>query len=229
MSYYTDKNTYKCYKNEDYDNTIWIKVIEIIETTHPDKKVCFNGKIKVIKLPAPKKIKLSDKYDTFDKYMALYECDYKNDNGKYGYMRNPNYFYDWWQLGGRWSGYKIKGYNPRKDKRNHEKCNICNGSGYRGKLFCNACCNESRDGWEIEKGIAVKWPGWNHLDVNYLHVSKIEDDTSCFTIIYKDILKHQKIYENSEFIKTDFDGNMKKFINKYDIKDGYFLTIDYHD
>lgn len=49
-------------------------------------------------------------YDTFDKFMKEYhdeEPDTKT--GRYGFWRNPKAKWDWFQLGGRWSGFlKLK-------------------------------------------------------------------------------------------------------------------------
>ena len=45
-----------------------------------------------------------EKYPTLDQYAKEY-CGYEKVNGRYGYMSNPNAKYDWYQEGGRWSGY----------------------------------------------------------------------------------------------------------------------------
>ena len=44
------------------------------------------------------------KYPTIEDLAEKY-FGYHNDNGKFGYMSNPNAKYDWYQGGGRWSGY----------------------------------------------------------------------------------------------------------------------------
>ena len=45
-----------------------------------------------------------EKYHTMDKLAKEYFC-YRKVNGRYGYMSNPNAKWDWYQEGGRWSGY----------------------------------------------------------------------------------------------------------------------------
>ena len=68
-------------------------------------------------------------------------------------------FWDWYQIGGRWTG-ALDGYDPDKDERNVEECEWCHGTGVRRdvvgvangmaqKQWCNGC-----DG----KGKKVKWP-----------------------------------------------------------------------
>jgi hypothetical protein len=48
-------------------------------------------------------------YPTFDDYMKLYDSGYKKVNGRYGYYENPNKKWDWWEVGGRWTGkFKLK-------------------------------------------------------------------------------------------------------------------------
>lgn len=38
--------------------------------------------------------------------------------------------YDWYQIGGRWTG-TLDGYDPEKDPANIKQCNLCGGSGVR--------------------------------------------------------------------------------------------------
>ena len=156
-------------------------------------------------------------------------CDYyRNDKNIIGYNQNLNGFYDWYQIGGRYSGHKIKDYNPELDIRNWKKCYTCNGTGYRFDDICNVCGKWNKylhkyEGWKISKGITLEWPGWNNLDVNILSVSNIISnihEVFCYRVIYKDI----NIKKGS-----NFNGNLKKFIKEYNIKNGYFVTIDYHN
>ena len=46
-----------------------------------------------------------NRYDSFDEFMESYYGCCKNDQGQWGYMSNPNARWDWWQVGGRWSGF----------------------------------------------------------------------------------------------------------------------------
>jgi len=44
-------------------------------------------------------------YGSFENYMKEY-CGYKkNSKGRYGYSHNPNAKWDWWVIGGRWTGH----------------------------------------------------------------------------------------------------------------------------
>jgi len=86
----------------------WFKVISVLETTHPDKNICFEGKICVQRVARPKKIPMSQKYKTVEDFAKDY-CGYQEKNGKYGYMSNENSKWDWYELGGRWTGFfKLK-------------------------------------------------------------------------------------------------------------------------
>lgn len=44
---------------------------------------------------------------------------------------NPNRKWDWWQVGGRYTGKFAPNYDPDKDPANVEKCWICRGTGLR--------------------------------------------------------------------------------------------------
>lgn len=45
------------------------------------------------------------KYPTFEEYVEKYEGYKKQEDGRYGYFENTNAKWDWYQLGGRWTGY----------------------------------------------------------------------------------------------------------------------------
>lgn len=48
-----------------------------------------------------------DIYATFDEFMNDYKCAEKDRvTGKYGYWENPNAKWDWWDIGGRFGGWK---------------------------------------------------------------------------------------------------------------------------
>lgn len=60
--------------------------------------------------------------------------------------------WDWYQVGGRFTGL-LDGYDPKKDPRNVETCNLCAGTGKRKDMVvvhgCNGCSG---------KGRQTKWP-----------------------------------------------------------------------
>ncbi|UGY15215.1 zinc finger-like domain-containing protein [Bradyrhizobium septentrionale] len=89
---------------------------------------------------------------------------------------NPNRKWDWWAVGGRWSGMlAAPGYDPEKDPANQETCTLCGGSGKRTfraeEIVCNKC-----DG----RGTAVKWPSsWvdtgNHAQLKDIPLEAIRN------------------------------------------------------
>lgn len=44
-------------------------------------------------------------YENIDEYAKNYHGYFKNEKGQYGYNTNPNAKWDWYQLGGRWTGF----------------------------------------------------------------------------------------------------------------------------
>lgn len=70
---------------------------------------------------------------------------------------NVDSHWDWYQIGGRWSG-SLTGYKPEDDPKNKETCHLCNGTGQRKDSnpdqmkACNGC--NGCDG----TGIRQKWP-----------------------------------------------------------------------
>lgn len=69
-------------------------------------------------------------------------------------------FWDWYQIGGRWTG-RLNGYEPDKDPANIKPCDLCSGTGLRidpiglelrqkdAGYTCNGCQG---------KGKRLAWP-----------------------------------------------------------------------
>ncbi|PPK99028.1 hypothetical protein [Parapedobacter indicus] len=56
-----------------------------------------------------KEVPVSVLYPTFEQYMSDYCGNERNEDGTYGYWENPNAKWDWYLLGGRWTGFfKLK-------------------------------------------------------------------------------------------------------------------------
>lgn len=74
---------------------------------------------------------------------------------------NPNKKWDWWQVGGRWTGLLSPIYDPNDDPNNTEVCALCQGTGMRRDAVGHKARAENPDfkcnGCEGNK-ISVKWP-----------------------------------------------------------------------
>jgi len=88
-------------------------------------------------------------------------------------------FWDWYQIGGRWTG-ALDGYDPGGDPDNQYKCDLCNGTGKRndeiGKKHretdpsygCNGCNGT---------GTAIQWPtGFKRHPGDIMPVSKLTEE-----------------------------------------------------
>jgi hypothetical protein len=140
-------------------------------------------------------------------------------------------FWDWWQVGGRWSGIHTD-YDPDEDPRNIDTCSLCNGTGLRNDTLgkkarkkdpsytCNGCSGKG------------KRPLWPSLRVPYegdiMSVNDIRPDLDCYTLIVSGVVYHTDKWTGKEFIKTEFDGNVSKQLNKLGLSNGYLVTVDYH-
>jgi hypothetical protein len=132
-------------------------------------------------------------------------------------------FWDWFQIGGRWTG-EHDGYNPREDIRNLEVCKYCNATGKRTDLGskpvkCNAC-----EG----KRVMVKLKLARYKG-DIVPVEKISDKLDCYTLIVRGKPIHRERWNGKDWVKTKFDGNVKKQLKKLKINSGYLVTVDYHD
>lgn len=54
---------------------------------------------------APVSAKFSELYSTFEEFCKEWHGIEPNEQGRYGYSSNPNAKWDWYQIGGYWSGY----------------------------------------------------------------------------------------------------------------------------
>jgi hypothetical protein len=106
---------------------------------------------------------------------------------------NPDSKWDWYQIGGRWTG-ALTGYDPGKDPANQEQCSLCGGTGKRTDAIalahpplqksCNGC-----DG----KGIRVKWPTqWESYEHDICPIRKIRADFFPYAIVTPDGEWHER-------------------------------------
>jgi len=61
--------------------------------------------------------------------------------------------WDWWQIGGRYTGKFQPDYNPETDPANIETCHVCGGTGRRADMVVPSGCNGCHG-----NGKRVKWP-----------------------------------------------------------------------
>ena len=76
--------------------------------------------------------------------------------------------WDWFQIGGRWTGY-FDGYDPEKDPKNKRKCQYCNGTGKRKDMKvangCNGCGGTGKE---------TLWPSdWKFRKKDVIPVKKL--------------------------------------------------------
>lgn len=158
-------------------------------------------------------------------------------------------WWDWYQVGGRWTGVHNPEYDPCEDPRNHEPCSVCGGTGYRTDVLgernrfkepsytCNGCGEFDRESgkWRhgsLGKGLRVKWPSSfasASCDVMSLEdVRKTSPDLNCYTLMVGEDHYHKEIWDRNKWVKTDFDGGVLKKLEELGITDGYLVTVDYH-
>lgn len=65
-----------------------------------------NSKLVTLKkIDPPKEIPISSGYETIDSFAKNWYGYDKNSDGRYGYRANENAKWDWYQVGGRWTGF----------------------------------------------------------------------------------------------------------------------------
>lgn len=100
------------------------------EPFHPDIAEAWNIHLAAyIATENEVKAKLEENLPTADG-----ECDECHGNGEHESTSNLNGHWDWHVIGGRWTGYFDKSYDPTKDERNIETCWLCKGTGTRSDI-----------------------------------------------------------------------------------------------
>jgi hypothetical protein len=95
------------------NNHRFVKVIENFETGD-DYWIW-----RVADCTPPQKIPATQRYRNFKEFAEKYYGSSMNEDGRYGFMHNPNAKWDWWELGGRWGGALIQ-----KPEAGGKQCNI---------------------------------------------------------------------------------------------------------
>ena len=109
-----------------------------------------------------------------------------NGTGTYRSTYNPQSKWDWWTVGGRWTGVLSDGaYKPEDDPDNIEVCRACFGARTRqdgGE--CGQCKGTGKD---------VKWPTqWKRFLGDVRPVSGLADNLVPFAIVTPDGEWHEK-------------------------------------
>jgi len=144
-------------------------------------------------------------------------------------------FWDYWSIGGRWSGH-LDGYDPEKDPRNHETCNLCNGTGTRRdevaqrhgikEGYCNGCSHDS----SAPVGVRVKWPTqWAQHGGDVVPASvaaDAPDDKMPYAIVGDEAALLKKSWNGEDFVPTDdFDAKAREMLAAHN---GMVAVVDYH-
>jgi hypothetical protein len=180
--------------------------------------------------------------EPYDENLAVEE--YEEDGEVFS--RNPNSFWDWYQIGGRWTG-SHDDYDPTNDQKNLEICSLCEGTGFRNDELgietrlndptytCNGCGSYDYENkqWKDSgygKGVRLKWATqWKRYDGDVCSIKNVKDDLGCATLIVNNQIYTEEEWNGTDWVKTDFDGKVKSKLNSLGITDGYLVTVDYHD
>jgi hypothetical protein len=110
--------------------------------------------------------------------VPLITCDECRGSGTYLSTYNPKSKWDWFSIGGRWTGY-LDNYEPAKDPANTELCRLCNGTGTRHDIPVyeeGTSPLERNDSGCQGTGTAVKWPSeWVQHPGDIIPAQKLVD------------------------------------------------------
>ena len=159
-------------------------------------------------------------------------------------------WWDWYQIGGRYTGRHVPDYDPNTDPDNIETCDICNGTGFRTDKLgnkeraktpsytCNACGDFDRPvkgkitGWKhgpAGAGKQVKWPTkWARFTGDIMEVKDLPESLTCYTLIVQGQVFQREIWTGDDFIGGGFDGLVVSVLKNLNVTRGHLVTVDYH-
>ena len=123
------------------------------------------------------------------------DCPECHGSGAYRSTRNPKARWDWFSVGGRWTG-TFTGYDPEKDTVNTKACFLCLGTGLRDDALGNQMRREDPE-YKCNgcqgTGKRVKWPtGWKEYDGDILPVSMLPRDFVPYALVTPDGEWHER-------------------------------------
>jgi hypothetical protein len=94
---------------------------------------------------------------------------WKERGGRFYDRTNPNKKWDWWMIGGRWTGHFKPGYDADKDPTKREICRLCAGTGTRTDMTVANGCNGCQG-----SGVTTTWPTqWKAMESDQLQIKDI--------------------------------------------------------
>lgn len=149
------------------------------------------------------------------------DCTECKGTGKEPSTYNPKSQWDWFVIGGRWTG-ELSGYEPTQDPKNKRTCTFCGGTGKRTDMEvangCN-CCGGT--------GIETLWPTeWGSHDGDIMPLSafdlrKMADEHAPYALVTPDGEWHQRG-------KMGWWGMSHNEIDKGEWKDQVFALLSQH-
>lgn len=143
---------------------------------------------------------------------------------------NDDGFWDWYEIGGRWTG-AHGNYDPSRDPNNYHTCEYCRGTGIREDKTCNACHYSTEDHEIIPQhpdgiiGLARNWLNKAHESA-VIPAIKTPENLTCGRFIAAsegNILAH--LNDNTWKHPIDVLATLKE----HKLGDrGFLVTIDYH-
>lgn len=166
-----------------------------------------------------------DPHEHVSRLMAPHQERYEKETDTLGG------FWDFWSIGGRWSGY-LDGYQPEKDPKNIERCDLCAGTGQRlppplsgaGTWTCNGCEGT---------GSRVKWPTqWapHHGDIApaaVAHAKAAADSWMPYTVVVgSGEALHARHWNGERFEENaEYKDSVLRALSEHT---GRVAVVDYH-
>jgi hypothetical protein len=143
-------------------------------------------------------------------------------------------FWDWWVIGGRYTGVWTPDYEPRKDPRNitDETCHWCKGNGiqdrevfgYKAGEECGNCLGSGKEpAWSLAPHEGDLRPVQYVLDL----AAASERWILPYTIVIPDIaVIHREVWDGKDFVPSGTDEIKCEALQR--VSTAQIVMTDYH-
>jgi hypothetical protein len=139
--------------------------------------------------------------------------------------------WDWYQIGGRWKGAHVPGYDGDTDPAHKERCTLCKGTGKREDMEVENGCNSCSG-----TGIATTWPTqWKPHGRDAVPVAELPPELTAYAVVAGgELYCENNGYEERGGKYTAIPGplagkTVAQLLASIGVKAGFSVTVDCHN
>lgn len=140
-------------------------------------------------------------------------------------------FWDWWVIGGRWTGAWAPGYDPTTDPANREECFLCHGTGKRddelGRVTRERNPDYGCNGCESTGQRLKAASQWRACALDQRPAAEVVVLDPTFTLVTPDGVWHRQTWNGTRHVEdVDWPATYRRELAKH--AGMRAVLVDYH-